>query len=58
MRFTVPAALGGETRSTVKLLIVDDSSEIRALLRQIAEQQQHVVVGEAENGKEALAAAA
>lgn len=38
----------------MKLLIVDDSSEIRAALRNIAEQQHHVVVGEAENGKEAL----
>jgi len=36
------------------LLIVDDSSEIRAALRKIAEQQDHVVVGEAENGKQAL----
>ena len=39
---------------TVKLLIVDDSPEIRAALRNIAGQLQHVVVGEAENGKEAL----
>jgi DNA-binding NarL/FixJ family response regulator len=38
----------------VRLLIVDDSSEIRAALRKIAEQQDHVVVGEAENGKQAL----
>src|SRR3954453_19516420 len=39
---------------TVKLLIVDDSSEIRRALRRIAEQQHHVVIAEAENGKEAL----
>ena len=38
----------------MKLLIVDDSPEIRAALRKIAEQQGHVVVGAAENGKEAL----
>jgi DNA-binding NarL/FixJ family response regulator len=38
----------------VKLLIVDDSSEIRAALRKIAEQEHHLVVGEAENGREAL----
>ena len=38
----------------MRLLIVDDSSEIRAALRKIAEQQDHVVVGEAENGKQAL----
>ena len=38
----------------MRLLIVDDSSEIRAALRTIAEQQDHVVVGEAENGKQAL----
>jgi len=38
----------------VRLLIVDDSPEIRTALSRIAEQQHHVVVGEAENGKEAL----
>jgi len=38
----------------VRLLIVDDSPEIRTALSRIAEQQHHLVVGEAENGKEAL----
>src|SRR5947209_6672726 len=38
----------------VRLLIVDDSADIRSALRQIALDHQHEVVGEAENGKDAL----
>jgi two-component system nitrate/nitrite response regulator NarL len=37
-----------------RLLIVDDSAEIRSLLREIADALDYRVVGEAENGKEAL----
>jgi DNA-binding NarL/FixJ family response regulator len=39
----------------MQLLIVDDSAEIRSALRQVVEANHHEVVGEAENGKEALA---
>lgn len=38
----------------MKLFIVDDSLEIRSTLRRILEERRHVVVGEAENGREAL----
>ena len=38
----------------MRLFIVEDLPPVRAALRQIAEDHQHVVVGEAENGKEAL----
>jgi DNA-binding NarL/FixJ family response regulator len=38
-----------------RLMIVDDFPGTRAALRQIAEANNHEVVGEAENGKEALA---
>jgi DNA-binding NarL/FixJ family response regulator len=38
-----------------RLLIVDDSPDIRSALRQIAEANDYDVVGEADNGKAALA---
>jgi two-component system, NarL family, invasion response regulator UvrY len=38
----------------MNLLIVDDSPQIRAVLRKTAEEHSYVVTGEAENGKEAL----
>jgi DNA-binding NarL/FixJ family response regulator len=37
-----------------RLLIVDDSADFRSLLREVADANQYRVVGEAENGKEAL----
>lgn len=41
--------------SSVRVLIVDDSLAIRRLLRRILESTGYMVVGEASNGKEALA---
>jgi DNA-binding NarL/FixJ family response regulator len=38
----------------VKLLIIDDSPEIRAALGEIAREYGHEVVGEAEHGKQGL----
>ncbi len=38
----------------VKLLIVDDSPEIRAALRELAKEYGHEVVGEAEDGTQGL----
>jgi DNA-binding NarL/FixJ family response regulator len=38
----------------MKLLIVDDSPEVRVLVREITREHAHEVVGEAENGKEAI----
>ncbi|HHI81209.1 MAG TPA: response regulator [Planctomycetes bacterium] len=38
----------------LKILIVDDAPFMRFLLRQILEEAGHQIVGEAENGKEAL----
>ena len=35
-------------------MIIDDSPEIRAALREITREHRHEVVGEAENGKEGL----
>lgn len=39
----------------VKLLIVDDSPEVRTALREITQAYGHEVVGEADNGKQGLA---
>ncbi|HSU32519.1 MAG TPA: response regulator transcription factor [Bryobacteraceae bacterium] len=41
--------------TVARLLIVDDSPEIRSALRRIAEANDYDVVGEADNGKAALA---
>lgn len=41
--------------TVARLLIVDDSPEIRSVVRRIAEANDYEVVGEAENGKSALA---
>ena len=40
--------------TVARLLIVDDSPEIRSAVRRIAEANDYEVVGEAENGKAAL----
>jgi DNA-binding NarL/FixJ family response regulator len=40
--------------TVARLLIVDDSPEIRSTVRRIAEANDYEVVGEAENGKTAL----
>jgi two-component system, NarL family, invasion response regulator UvrY len=40
--------------TVARLLIVDDSSEIRSALRRIAEANDYEVVGEADSGKTAL----
>jgi len=40
----------------MKLLIVDDSPEIRVLVGEISREQAHEVVGEAANGRQALQA--
>jgi DNA-binding NarL/FixJ family response regulator len=41
--------------TVARLLIVDDSPDIRSALRRIAEANDYDVVGEADNGKAALA---
>lgn len=38
----------------VKLLVVDDSPEMRVMVREITREQAHEAVGEAENGMQAL----
>lgn len=44
----------GETRSKRTVMIVDDDEEIRHVLRMVCEMEGFEVVGEAENGVEAV----
>ena len=54
-RLTDGERAGGRGKSLARILIVDDAMFMRVTLRNILTKEGHEVVGEAENGEEAVA---